>query len=161
MITYVTFGIGFGMLNAPITNTAVSGHAPRPGGCRGGGDLHRPSGRPGLGVAVVGTVVTWALHGPLRAGGFTQASQAAWWIITGCSAAVLLIGLLTTGRWALGTAARTAERIMADEARVPVSVTLTCSARASGGGGGAGGRSAGGRRRRAHQGESGSLVVAD
>jgi hypothetical protein len=34
---------------------------------------------------------------------------------------VLLIGLLTTGRWALATAARNAERIMADDARLAVS----------------------------------------
>lgn len=120
MITYITFGIGFGMLNAPITNTAVSGMPRAQAGVAAGvTSTSRQVGQV-LGVAVVGTVVISALHGPLRAG-FTQASQAAWWIVTGCSAAVLLIGLLTTGRWALGTAARTAERIMADEARVPVS----------------------------------------
>jgi hypothetical protein len=73
-----------------------------------------------LGVAVVGSAVTSALHGPLRTG-FTQASHVGWWIVTGCSAAVLLIGLLTTGRWALATAARNAERIMADDARLAVS----------------------------------------
>jgi hypothetical protein len=72
-----------------------------------------------LGVAVVGSVVTSALHGPLRAG-FTQASHVGWWVVAGCGTAVLLIGLLTTGRWARATAARTAERIMSDEARVPV-----------------------------------------
>ncbi|KOG49346.1 hypothetical protein ADK38_45000 [Streptomyces varsoviensis] len=37
-------------------------------------------------------------------GGFTDASRPAWWIITGCGTAVLLLGAVTTGRWAKGTA---------------------------------------------------------
>jgi hypothetical protein len=36
---------------------------------------------------------------------------AAWAVIAGCGAAVLLLGLLTTGRWAAGTADRAAERL--------------------------------------------------
>jgi hypothetical protein len=59
------------------------------------------------------------MHGPLRAD-FAQASHVGWWIIAGCGAAVLVLGLVTTGRWALGTAARTAESITSDEARLPV-----------------------------------------
>jgi hypothetical protein len=47
------------------------------------------------------------LTGPLTIG-FTAASQPAWWIIAGCGLAVLGIGALTSGRWAVGTAARTA-----------------------------------------------------
>jgi EmrB/QacA subfamily drug resistance transporter len=119
MITYVVFGIGFGMVNAPITNTAVAGMPRSQAGVAAGvASTSRQVGQ-ALGVAVVGSAVTSALHGPLRAG-FTEASQVGWWIITGCSVAVLVIGLLTTGRWALGTAARSAERIMAEDARVPV-----------------------------------------
>ncbi len=119
MITYVVFGVGFGMVNAPITNTAVSGMPRSQAGVAAGvASTSRQVGN-ALGVAVVGSAVTSALHGPLAAG-FIQASQVGWWIITGCSLAVLAIGLLTTGRWALGTAARTAERIMAEEDRIPV-----------------------------------------
>jgi EmrB/QacA subfamily drug resistance transporter len=120
MITYVIFGIGFGMMNAPVTNTAVSGMPRSQAGVAAGvASTSRQVGQ-ALGVAVVGSAVTSALHGPLRAG-FTEASQAGWWIITGCSVAVLVVGLLTTGRWALATAARSAERILAEDARVPVS----------------------------------------
>lgn len=120
MITYVIFGIGFGMVNAPITNTAVSGMPRSQAGVAAGvASTSRQVGQ-ALGVAVVGSAVTSALHGPLRAG-FTEASQVGWWIITGCCLAVLVIGLLTTGRWALATAARSAERILAEDARVPVS----------------------------------------
>jgi EmrB/QacA subfamily drug resistance transporter len=119
MTAYVILGIGFGMVNAPITNTAVSGMPRAQAGVAAAvASTSRQVGQ-SLGVAVVGSAVASALHGPLRVG-FTQASHAGWWIITGCAAAVLLIGLVTSGRWALATAARTAERITSDEARIPV-----------------------------------------
>jgi len=119
MAAYVILGIGFGMVNAPITTTAVAGMPLAQAGVAAAvASTSRQIGVT-LGVAVVGSVVTSALHGPLRAG-FTQASLAGWWIITGCGTAVLLIGLVTTGRWARATAARTAERITADEVRIPV-----------------------------------------
>jgi EmrB/QacA subfamily drug resistance transporter len=119
MAAYVILGIGFGMVNAPITNTAVSGMPRAQAGVAAAiASTSRQVGQ-SLGVAVVGSAVASALHGPLRAG-FTQASQVGWWIITGCAAAVLLVGLITSGRWAMATAARTAERITADEAWIPV-----------------------------------------
>jgi len=64
-------------------------------------------------------VVTSALHGPLRTG-FVPASHGAWLIIAGCGVLVLLTGLATSGRWARATAARTADLLMSDEAKVPV-----------------------------------------
>jgi len=60
-----------------------------------------------LGVAVVGSVLSSGLAGPLKTG-FAAASHPAWWIVAGCGLAVLGIGALTSGRWAFGTAARTA-----------------------------------------------------
>jgi len=119
MAAYVILGIGLGMVNAPITTTAVAGMPLAQAGVAAAvASTSRQVGVT-LGVAVVGSVVTSALHGPLRAG-FTQASHVGWWVVAGCGTAVLLIGLLTTGRWARATAARTAERIMSDEARIPV-----------------------------------------
>ncbi len=119
MIAYVIFGIGTGMVNAPITNTAVSGMPRAQAGVAAAiASTSRQVGQ-SLGVAVVGAAVTSAMHGLLRAE-FAQASHVGWWIIAGCGAAVLLLGLVTTGRWALGTAARTAESITSDEARLPV-----------------------------------------
>ncbi len=119
MAAYVTFGIGSGMVNAPITNTAVSGMPRAQAGVAAAvASTSRQVGQ-SLGVAVVGSAVASALHGPLRVG-LTQASHAGWWVVTGCGVAVLLIGLLTSGRWARGTAARTAERITSDDARMPV-----------------------------------------
>jgi hypothetical protein len=44
-----------------------------------------------------------------------------WWIITGCGLVVLVVGLVTSGRWARRTAARTAARLMSEEEEpVPV-----------------------------------------
>ncbi len=110
LVTYVVFGLGFGMLNAPITNTAVSGMPRSQAGVAAAvASTSRQVGQ-SLGVAVVGSVVTSHLTGPL-ATSFAPASHAGWWIITGCGAAVLIIGILTSGRWAQATAERTAARL--------------------------------------------------
>ena len=45
IITYLVFGLGFGVVNAPITNTAVSGMPQVAGRRGGGGGLHQPPGR--------------------------------------------------------------------------------------------------------------------
>ena len=120
LFAYVVFGIGFGMVNAPITNTAVSGMPRDQAGVAAAvASTSRQIGQT-LGVAVVGSAVTSALVGPFGTA-FTSASHVGWWIVTGCGAAVLAVGMLTSGRWARATAARTAGRLMADEPRVPAS----------------------------------------
>jgi EmrB/QacA subfamily drug resistance transporter len=119
LLSYVIFGIGFGMVNAPITNTAVSGMPDSQAGVAAAiASTSRQVGQ-SLGVAVVGSAVISVMAGPLRTS-FAAASHVGWWIITGCSLLVLVIGLLSTGRWARQTAARTADRLMSDEAPVPV-----------------------------------------
>jgi EmrB/QacA subfamily drug resistance transporter len=119
LLSYVIFGVGFGMVNAPITNTAVSGMPDSQAGVAAAiASTSRQVGQ-SLGVAVVGSAVTSVMAGPLRTG-FVAASHVGWWIITGCSLLVLVIGLLSTGRWARQTAARTADRLLSDTAPVPV-----------------------------------------
>ena len=109
--SYVVFGIGAGLVNPPITNTAVSGMPVSQAGVAAGiASTSRQVGS-ALGVAVAGSAVLSALHGPLRLG-FADASRVGWWIITGCGVAILLVGLATTGRWARGTAQRTAALLM-------------------------------------------------
>jgi len=121
--SYVVFGIGSGMVNAPITNTAVSGMpASQAGVAAGIASTSRQVGS-ALGVAVVGSAVLSALHGPLRLG-FADASHVGWWIIAGCGVAILLVGLATTGRWARRTAERTADRLMPPAPPVPVATPL-------------------------------------
>ncbi|AXG77739.1 MFS transporter [Streptomyces paludis] len=112
---YVLFGIGFGMVNAPITNTAVSGMPRSQAGVAAAvASTSRQIGQT-LGVAVIGAVLAGGLAGAAGSAayghGFADVSRAAWWIITACGACVLLVGLLTSGSWARGTALRTAERL--------------------------------------------------
>jgi hypothetical protein len=59
-----------------------------------------------LGVAIAGTIVGSALaHGGPA---FTSAARGVWWLVLGLGAGILTLGLVSTGRWAQGTAARAA-----------------------------------------------------
>lgn len=117
VIGYVLFGLGFGFVNAPITNTAVSGMPRTQAGVAAAvASTSRQIGGT-LGVAVVGSVLASGVHtGPYREV-FVSAARPGWWILTACGLAVLLLGALTTGRWARGTAERTADRLQASEIR--------------------------------------------
>jgi EmrB/QacA subfamily drug resistance transporter len=104
--TYVLFGIGFGFVNAPITNTAVSGMPRAQAGVAAAiATTSRQVGST-LGVAVVGAIV--ASHAGISAGDLATASHPAWWTLTACGAAVLALGLLATTRRATESARRTA-----------------------------------------------------
>lgn len=108
---YVLFGLGFGMVNAPITNTAVSGMPRAQAGVAAAvASTSRQVGQT-LGVAVVGAVLAAGVHERPYAGTFVAASRPAWWIIAGCGLCVLLVGALTSGPWALRSARRAAARL--------------------------------------------------
>jgi EmrB/QacA subfamily drug resistance transporter len=122
VVTYLVFGMGSGLVNPPITNTAVSGMPLAQAGVAAGiASTSRQVGT-ALGVAVVGSAVLSALHGPLRLG-FAEASHVGWWIIAGCGVMVLVLGALTTGRWANRTAARTASLLMPASEKVPAAAS--------------------------------------
>jgi EmrB/QacA subfamily drug resistance transporter len=119
MLAYVVIGIGNGMVNPPISNTAVSGMPRSQAGVAAAvASTSRQVGS-SLGVALTGSAVASALHGSLRTG-FVPASHAGWLIVAGCGVLVLVAGLATSGRWARATAERTAGRLMSEEPRVPV-----------------------------------------
>jgi EmrB/QacA subfamily drug resistance transporter len=106
---YLLFGAGFGLVNAPITNTAVSGMPLAQAGVAAAvASTSRQVGQ-SLGVAVIGSVVVSALTGPIRTG-FAMASHAGWWLVGCCGAAVLVIGVVSTGPRAL----RSAEGVAAE-----------------------------------------------
>jgi len=110
VISYVIFGAGFGLVNAPITNAAVSGMPRQQAGVAAGvASTSRQVGT-ALGVAVMGSVLNGNLHGSMRTG-FVAASQPGWWIVAACGAIILILGIITTSRWARRTAARTAARL--------------------------------------------------
>ncbi|HEY2578922.1 MAG TPA: MFS transporter [Streptosporangiaceae bacterium] len=118
-LAYVIFGIGFGLVNAPITNAAVSGMPDTQAGVAAAfASTSRQIGQ-SLGVAVVGSVVTSGIHGPIRTS-FATASHLGWWMLTGFGSAVFLLGLISTSPWAQRTAARTAARLEPTEPRTPV-----------------------------------------
>ncbi|MGW4730600.1 MFS transporter [Streptomyces shenzhenensis] len=112
---YVLFGIGFGFVNAPITNTAVSGMPRAQAGVAAAvASTSRQLGQT-LGVAVIGSVLAAGIGSAAFAPAFVDAARPGWWILTACGAAVLVIGALTSGRWARRTAERTAERLDSTE----------------------------------------------
>jgi Na+/melibiose symporter-like transporter len=118
-LPYVAFGIAFGTLNAPITNTAVSGMPRAQAGVAAAvASTSRQLGV-ALGVAIIGSVVTSHVTGPF-ATGFTPASHLGWWIMVGCGGLVLAMGILTTSRWARRTADTAAATFETDEPRIPV-----------------------------------------
>ncbi|WP_030680221.1 MFS transporter [Streptomyces sp. NRRL B-1347] len=118
LLAYVLFGIGFGMVNAPITNTAVAGMPRAQAGVAAAvASTSRQIGQT-LGVAVIGAVLASGVT-TSYATDFTPASRPAWWIITACGATVLCVGALTSGPWARATARRTAERLAPETAEPP------------------------------------------
>jgi MFS family permease len=109
-IAYVLFGIGFGFVNAPITNTAVAGMPRAQAGVAAAiASTSRQIGQT-LGVAVAGSLVPASLQQahPLN---FSLASRAGWWVLAGCGAVLFVLGLVATSAWARNTAQRTAEAI--------------------------------------------------
>ncbi|MEV5276472.1 MFS transporter [Streptomyces sp. NPDC051994] len=119
---YVLFGLGFGMVNAPITNTAVSGMPRSQAGVAAAvASTSRQIGQT-LGVAVIGAVLAGGMAGVASGGyadAFAGAARPAWWIITGCGLSVLCVGLATSGRWARASALRAAECHRAPAAQTP------------------------------------------
>lgn len=108
---YVLFGVGFGFVNAPITNTAVSGMPRAQAGVAAAvASTSRQLGST-LGVAVIGAVLAAGVGSAPYREAFVAAARPGWWILTFCGAAVLALGALTTGAWARRTAERTADRL--------------------------------------------------
>ncbi|MFJ2947336.1 MFS transporter [Streptomyces sp. NPDC087226] len=116
-IGYVLFGVGFGFVNAPITNTAVSGMPVAQAGVASAvASTSRQLGQ-ALGVAVIGAVLAAGVGSAPYASAFVAAARPGWWILAVCGLVVLVVGLLTSGRWAHRTAERTAERLETAEIR--------------------------------------------
>ncbi|WP_030933937.1 MFS transporter [Streptomyces sp. NRRL S-646] len=122
-VAYMLFGIGFGFVNAPITNTAVSGMPRAQAGVAAAvASTSRQLGQT-LGVAVVGAVLASGVEASSYKDVFVSASVPGWWILTGCGAAVLGLGALSSGRWARRSAERTAAELSSAEVRQPTGVS--------------------------------------
>lgn len=98
LFNYALFGVGFGMVNAPITNTAVSGMPKAQAGLAAAvASTSRQIGA-SLGVAVAGTILGTHMHS-----GFAEASHPFWWLVSGGGVTVLLLACLSNTRWARDT----------------------------------------------------------
>jgi EmrB/QacA subfamily drug resistance transporter len=107
---YVVFGVGFGFVNAPITNAAVSGMPREQAGVAAAiATTSRQFGQ-AIGVAIVGAIVA-STAGGSTAAALSSATDPAWWTLTALGAVVLVLGVLATGRRATDSARRTAARL--------------------------------------------------
>jgi len=97
MSAYALFGVGLGMVNPAISNSAVAGMPLSQAGVAAAiASTSRQVGS-ALGVAIAGTVV-----GASRAHGtdYTQATHPIWWSMTACGAVILLLGWISATPWA-------------------------------------------------------------
>jgi EmrB/QacA subfamily drug resistance transporter len=119
-LAYVVFGLGFGFVNAPITNAAVSGMPRAQAGVAAAvASTSRQIGQT-LGVAVVGALVTSRITGSVHAS-FAAASHAGWWVLAFGGVIVFVLGLVATSARARASAHRVALSLNPEAAVPPVS----------------------------------------
>jgi EmrB/QacA subfamily drug resistance transporter len=108
VVAYLVFGAGAGLVSPPITNTALSGMPRDQAGVAGAiASTCRQIGA-AVGVAVTGAMIAGS------SAGFVHASHAAWAVLAGCGVMVVLLGIISTGRWAMATAERNGGRLATD-----------------------------------------------
>jgi hypothetical protein len=104
-VAYALFGLGVGMVNPAISDSAVAGMPLSQAGVAAG--IASTSRQVGvaLGVAVSGTVVKAShVHGT----DFATATHAIWWVMAACGAAVLALGFAADTAWARASTERVA-----------------------------------------------------
>jgi len=115
---YVLMGAGFGLVNAPITNTAVSGMPRTQAGVAAAvASTSRQVGS-SLGAAIFGSIIASSAN-------FTHASSLCWWLAAGCAVVVGVLGIITTSSSARASAARTAAIFTGSDAEPRVTVGQT------------------------------------
>ena len=118
-LAFLVFGVGMGFVNAPITNSAVSGMPRSQAGVASGiASTSRQVGS-SVGVAVMGSVLAANLHGSIAAG-FASATRPGWWIIAAAGVVVIVLALITTSRRGKASAERSATLVAKAEERIPV-----------------------------------------
>jgi len=108
IVAYLLYGAGAGLVSTPMTNTAMSGMPRDQAGVAGAiVSTCRQTGA-AVGVAVTGSIIAES------SAGFVHASHAAWAVLAGCGVMVMLLGMVSTGRWAMATAERNGARLAAE-----------------------------------------------
>jgi EmrB/QacA subfamily drug resistance transporter len=115
LIVFAVFGIGFSMVNAPITNAAVSGMpTDRAGAASAVASTSRQVGV-SLGVALCGSVAGSALA--IAGTDFAAAAKPLWFVCAGLGVVILALGLYSTSPRALRSAARLAPLVAGSHAQ--------------------------------------------
>jgi EmrB/QacA subfamily drug resistance transporter len=119
VLAFLVFGIGIGFVNAPITNSAVSGMPRSQAGVASGiASTSRQVGS-SVGVAVMGSVLAANLHGSMTAG-FAAATRPGWWIVAAAGMVVIVLALITTSRRGKASAERNATLVAKAEEKILV-----------------------------------------
>jgi MFS family permease len=105
LAAYALFGVGLGMVNPAISDSAVAGMPLSQAGVAAAIATTSRQVGVALGVAVSGTVVA-ASHA--HGSDFTRATHAVWWVMAACGAAVLALGFAGNTDWARTSADRVA-----------------------------------------------------
>lgn len=101
LTAYALFGVGLGMVNPAITNSAVAGMPLSQAGVAAAiASTGRQVGA-ALGVAVAGTVLK---AGHVAARGFAQATHPVWGLMTLCGVVVVLVSWSSATTWAHNSA---------------------------------------------------------
>ena len=104
---YGVFGVGLGSINAPITNTAVSGMPRSQAGLASAvASTSRQVGA-SLGVAIAGSLAGGGIAAAHRAD-FAESTHGVFWLTAGYGVAIVVLGVVSTGRRARASAERVA-----------------------------------------------------
>jgi MFS family permease len=116
LVVFAVFGIGFSMINAPITNAAVSGMpTDRAGAASAVASTSRQVGV-SVGVALCGSVLGSALS--TTGADFAVAARPLWLVCAGLGVAILVLGFYSTTQRALRSAERLAPLIAGTQPRL-------------------------------------------
>jgi len=116
LIVFAVFGIGFSMVNAPITNAAVSGMpTDRAGAASAVSSTSRQVGV-SLGVALCGSVAGSALA--TAGADFAATARPLWFVCTGLGVVIFVLGLYSTSPRALRSAERLAPLVAGSHAQL-------------------------------------------
>ena len=109
VFAYALFGLGMGLVNPPITNTAVSGMPPSQAGVAAAvASTGRQVGGT-LGVAVLGALAGGGETGSIGPN-FAAATHVSWWVVAGLGVGISILGFVTSSGWAQETAGRVADQ---------------------------------------------------
>jgi MFS family permease len=105
ILSYVLFGIGLGMVNPAITNSAVAGMPLAQAGVAAAiASTSRQVGA-ALGVAIAGTVVSTSRINGID---FARATHPIWWAMAGCGTTIMLLGWASSTAWSRASVDRVA-----------------------------------------------------